>query len=341
MEKIDEYEGIRKIYESNVDSFILSDLFLPTNQKDEELINDIKNSKIVIYTAFTKGYDSLKELEVIDENCDYICFTNDKELTSDIWDIRIIDDSILDNNRIAKQFKVLPHKYLPEYKYSFWLDGTFKIKGSIREYIYKFVNSKMLCVVHPERDCIYDEAQVSKIFVRYPNYTILKQIETYEEEGMPKHFGLPVLGAIFRKHNDSEIISLMEQWWEEIIKFTNQDQLGFTYLMWKNNFMVSVASVYYWKNEYWTKEGEYHHKETVEDYVTSKNLLKKLEGNIQEVNSLTKEELSLLINDIEALEDESIYLTNMRDHKNNIFEGLKKSKSWKLTKPLRREKSGD
>ena len=129
------YEVVKTRYESNVDSFILSDLFRPNLQIDEDLINDIKDNELVIYTAFTGDYDSLKEPEFIDDNTKYVCFTQNPNLKSDTWEIIQMEDSILDDNRTAKQYRLFPHVYFPDFKYSFWLDGTFKIKGSIREYI--------------------------------------------------------------------------------------------------------------------------------------------------------------------------------------------------------------
>ena len=339
-DNINPYEVAKEQYESNVDSFILSDLFRPNLFKDEELINDIKNNELVVYTAFTGNYDSLKEPEFIDDNTKYVCFTQNPDLKSDTWEIIQMEDSILDDNRTAKQYRLFPHVYFPDFKYSFWLDGTFKIKGSIREYIYKYANSPMLVVVHPERDCIYDEAKESIPFARYSNYSLPNQVEQYKAEGMPEHYGLLASGALFRQHNNPKIISLMEQWWEEIINHTNQDQLSFPYVMWKNNFHPSVSSVYYWENEFWSKEGDYfQHNFEVEDYITSKNLIKTLEGNIKENNTLTKEEITLIFNDIDALREETDTLNYNRDYWNRQIEDVRNSKSWKITSKLRNSRN--
>ena len=62
-ENVDPYEVARAKYESNVDSFVLSDLFQPNFEIDNELVEDIKESELVVYTAFTGTYDSLKEVE--------------------------------------------------------------------------------------------------------------------------------------------------------------------------------------------------------------------------------------------------------------------------------------
>lgn len=334
-DNVNPYEVAKAKFDETVDSFILSDLFQPNLETDNELIEDIKDNELVIYTAFTGDYDTLKEPEFIDENTRYVCFTQNPNLKSDTWEIIQMEDSVLDDNRTAKRYRLFPDVYFPDFKYSFWLDGTFQIKGSIREYIYKYVNSPMLVVVHPERDCIYDEARDSMPFPRYSNYSMTKQVEQYRNEGMPPHYGLLASGALFRQHNNPEIISLMRQWWEEIINHTNQDQLSFPYVMWKNNFHPSVSPVYYWVNEYWSKVGNYQHNWKVEDYITSRNLIKSLEGNIQEKNTLTKEEITLLFNDIDALRDEAEALNQVRDHWDRQINGIRNSTSWKLTNKLR------
>lgn len=336
------YKAIYEIYKKLSPEFIKRPYFNQSQEPAKELIEDIKKNKLVIYTAFTGNYDSLKQPEFVDENCDYICFTDNPNLKSDFWKIIPMEESTLDNNRKAKQYKVLPHKYLKDYKYSFWLDGTFKIKGSIREYIYCFLKegSKILNVVHTERDCIYDEAAISPLFPRYPRVLIEEQVARYESEGFPRHYGLPVLGAIFRVHNDPEVIGLMEDWWEEIIRYSNQDQISFSYLAWKRDIHPSVGNIYYWINEYWEKEGQYHHNVVIETPITSDNLLPKIEEKLCEMKSkdtleLSKEETYILINDVIGMkgycEDTARNIQELDRIKNEILN----SNSLKVTKPLR------
>jgi len=338
------YEDIYKEYKKVSKDYINRDLF-NKSQDSSDLLDDIKKNKLVIYTAFTKGYDSLKEPEFVDENCDYICFTNDQNLKSEIWDIKYMEDSILDNNRKAKEYKVLSHKYLAEYKYSFWLDGTFKIKDSIREYIYKYLkkDSKILCVIHPERGCIYDEFKASKKITRYPAVIMEKQTDKYKKEGFPSNYGLPVLGAIFRKHNSKEIIKLMEDWWGEIMSFSNQDQLSFPYVAWKNNIHPSVSDIYYWNNSYWTKEKnkeDYHHNVLLRSPDISDNILKKILKSLEESSSdnfnISKEELNILINEIYGLEGHYQYLNKKIKENEKEINLILNSTSMNSTKYFRK-----
>ncbi len=333
------YETFLKVSKEHVNR----DLFNHSTDSAEKTVEDIKNNKLAIYTAFTGDYDTLKHPEFIDENCDYICFTDNPNLESDLWKIVQMEESILDNNRKAKQYKLLPHKYLKDYKYSFWLDGTFKIKGSIREYIYNNIkaDSPMLVVVHTERDCVYEEYKASKIIPRYPRAVMEEQVNYYKSQGFPKHYGLGVMGAIFRKHNDSNVIKLMEDWWDENIKYTNQDQLSFAYVAWKNDFHPSVSSCYYWDNKYWAKEeGNYHHKIILTTPITSDNLRAKIGVDVSNMElgdtiELSREELYLLVNDVKGMAGYRIDTAGRVGFLQNEYNTFINSNSLKLTKPLR------
>jgi len=43
-------------------------------------------------------------------------------------------------------------------------------------------------------------------------------------------------GVIIRKHNESDCIKAMEDWWSEIKYHSKRDQLSFNYVAWKNDF---------------------------------------------------------------------------------------------------------
>jgi hypothetical protein len=270
------------------------DLFNCDCCKDyDDLISDISNSKIAVYTAFTGDYDTLKDPDFIDENCDYICFCDNPNIRSSVWRIILMEDSILDNNRKAKQYKVFPHKYLSEYKYSLWVDGTFRIKFSVREYIRRYVKNSMLIVIHSERNDILDEFEVSLFQKRYPRVIMEEQVNKYLDEGFPRNYGLGAMGFIFRQHIE-EISQVMDDWWDEIIKYSYQDQLSFPYVCWKNDFHPSVSLINYEGNNYWDKPPGNRHQKEFKTPFNSYRLLDKMENPVVETLILNKEELNLI-----------------------------------------------
>lgn len=51
----------------------------------------MKNKK-VIYTAITGNYDNLITPKIKNDNWGYICFTDNSELHSEFWKIKLMDN---------------------------------------------------------------------------------------------------------------------------------------------------------------------------------------------------------------------------------------------------------
>jgi len=214
-----------------------------------------KNNKKVVYTSITGDYDELLTPTYINDNWDYICFTDNDNITSDFWQIQKIEDINLNNKRKNRIYKILPHKYLSEYDYSLYIDGNFRIIGDIDEYINRFSKDEaMMCFIHPDRNCIYEEVEACLNYKKDSDEVIRNQIKKYKSEKYPKYYGLIVGGILYRKHNDPSVIKVMNLWWEEVKTHSYRDQLSFNYVCWKIGFKYEKSNLSIWGNEYF----EYH-----------------------------------------------------------------------------------
>ena len=96
---------------------------------------------VVVYTAIFGDYDFLYEPTVTPDNVDFICFTDNKNMESDIWKIRnvlpLYNNSELKNPHVrnARKYKSLPHRFLSEYEYSVWVDGNATTRGDVNTLI--------------------------------------------------------------------------------------------------------------------------------------------------------------------------------------------------------------
>lgn len=213
----------------------------------------IFDKKIVVYTAITGNYDALNEPKFLDHDIQYICFTDNKNIQSDIWDVKYISDNFLDPMYLAKRVKLFPNEYLSGYDTSVWVDGKFQVIGDIRKYISKYEKNKtMLCFPHFERNCLYDEAARCLADGIGVKREILNQITSYFDEGYPFDNGLYEGGCIVRKHNDETIKKIMSDWWDEITKFSNRDQISLPYVLKKNSFIPDICDLDLYNNK-WLK----------------------------------------------------------------------------------------
>lgn len=206
-------------------------------KKYKKYWSDEKNKK-VIYTCITGGYDNLIEPKIISDDFDYICFTDDENMKSDVWDIKPLPKETDELSQVKKQryVKINAHKLLSEYEISIWVDGSVTINGDLNGFVSKFLNSDCSIYVptHPIRDCIYTEANTVVAMKKDTSSNVSPQIERYKKEGFPKNYGLLQSNIMLRKHNNEDCIRFMEQWFEEVKNGSHRDQLSFNYVAWKN-----------------------------------------------------------------------------------------------------------
>ena len=109
-------------------------------------------SSCVIYTSIFGDYDDVIEQKLLN-NYDWKCFSEDNSLSL-----------YSDNNRNAKKFKILPHRYLSEYECSIFIDGNMTIVGDTNELIEKYLSDANVAFFShngndlDSRNCVYDEA---------------------------------------------------------------------------------------------------------------------------------------------------------------------------------------
>ena len=201
----------------------------------------LKTVDTVMYSCVSGGYDKVVSDFVPNPNYAYVLFTDSPRLlrqkTYLWWQIRPLAYKKQDSVRNSRWHKLHPHILFPEYKYSVWIDSNMQISSLD---FYKLINKhikayhKIAASLHPERDCIYDEAEKC-IFLSKDNPVLIrKQIAILRQDGFPEHVGLYETGLMMRKHNDDKIIKLCEQWWDFVCNYSRRDQLSFNYLLWKN-----------------------------------------------------------------------------------------------------------
>lgn len=213
----------------------------PEPEKKPEPVKEEKGAereygKIVVYTCITGGYDELRK-PVKTEGVDFICFTDDMNMASNGWTLRPMPDGLdgLTTAKKQRMVKILPHKYLPEYDISIYVDGSFDVKANVKEFLNDIIYTgySIFIPTHPSRDCIYKECEVVKKIKKDTTDLPDKQMKKYREEGFPERFGLTQNNVIVRWHNNEDCIEVMEVWADQIRNFSHRDQLSFFYALWK------------------------------------------------------------------------------------------------------------
>lgn len=208
-------------------------------------------SRIVVYTAIEGDYDELIE-PVPESGVDYVCFTDNPALQSHTWQVEHISTPVDgDLARDIRKYKTCPQNYFPEYTLSVWVDASFVLKKSVKDFINKYSRgSGLLCFPHPERFCIYDECGALITIRKAEPVAMIRQVAHYWEEGYPAGNGLYAGGFLVRNHHDEALNCCMEDWWQEIRKFTVRDQLSLPYVLYKHGYWPDLCNLFEYDNEF-------------------------------------------------------------------------------------------
>jgi len=199
---------------------------------------DMNKERLVVYTAlFTDDIEHIHGTlpEYRDSSIEFICFTNTPHLKSNTWDIRLVDCE-LSARKQARKYKMLPHKYLPNYDAWIWMDNSCLFKYDPVDLFELYMTNFDMCLhEHCDRSNIIQEAEVI-IQRNLDDSTIVNnQIKKYLREQY-EDYGLYETGILMRRNN-SHIVSFNEMWWAEINNNSIRDQISFPYVLWKHNWI--------------------------------------------------------------------------------------------------------
>lgn len=198
-----------------------------------------RKTKKVVYTCIVGGYDNLINHKYINQDWDYICFTDNEDLIKEkifgIWEIRKAQQEQLDATRINRFYKINPHLCLSEYEESIYIDGNINI---LTPFIFDLISSRNQALLAPKHfatTCIYKHFDWA-IRVSADNRHLLLGLKSLiETEKFPKDYGFTENNLLYRRHNEDSIKSIMEDWWYLVKYYAKRDQLSFCYVLWKHN----------------------------------------------------------------------------------------------------------
>lgn len=217
--------------------------------------------RIAVYTAIFGNIDRLWSVYPLAVGkADWICFSNrplrEVGLWADssppfvrmntrgmdalpTWQVRQVEMPY-SPRRTARHYKALPHYYLPDYDVWVWIDGNVRLLILPEQLVSKYLDGAELAIFkHPDRNCLYDEAEFCATRGKDRPKVLAKQTGRYQAEGMPKHWGLPETRCVIRR-NTEQIVKLNEAWWREIERYSVRDQVSIPYVCWKLGFRWKV-----------------------------------------------------------------------------------------------------
>lgn len=198
------------------------------------------NSKIV-FTAIYDGYDDLKDPTVVTEGWEYICYTDNPYLKSNIWQIIVKEPRELDIMRTHKHIRLSPHTLFPGHELAIWVDASMQINCNLNWLVYSYLEEdKDLAVIfHPFRKCPYEEAKEVIRLGRENAEIIEAQMNYYKSFGLPENRHLIACGIIISR-NTKTVNEFFDAWFKEVLNWSLWDQLSFAFVQMKYPLKYSI-----------------------------------------------------------------------------------------------------
>jgi hypothetical protein len=134
--------------------------------------------------------------------------------------------------RTARYYKCNPHLFFPDADVSIWVDSNVRLRLTPEQAVARWLKHDLATFKHPDRDCVYREARAC-VKMRKDDRAILEgQAAVYRAVGMPARWGLAETRVVIRRHT-AAIAQLNDAWWQEIVHYSQRDQIAFPFTCWR------------------------------------------------------------------------------------------------------------
>lgn len=195
--------------------------------------------KFCVYTAIVGGYDEIKQPLVIDEDFDFILFSDDaKDSRIGVWEVKSLDYDNVIRTKTARYVKTHPELLCKGYETCVWIDASVKILSkTFYEQVKSFYKEgvAIASLVHPDWTCTYQELFQIMYLGWESEFVTLEWGNFLRGKSFPRGIGTFETRVLYRNHSNENIRLLDGLWWECIEHYSRRDQYSFRYCLWKLN----------------------------------------------------------------------------------------------------------
>ena len=155
----------------------------------------------------------------------------------------------------ARNVKVMAPHIWPDFDWYLWLDATMQIKAPVMPLIEKLLASPhdFAAFKHNEWQCSYREITACIERKKDDPINMLKARALLEKEKLPKNFGQPATGVLWRRNTEAVKAHALA-WWLDMQATTMRDQATFMLNLWQQKIYIEWIPGLHTKNKWF----DYH-----------------------------------------------------------------------------------
>ena len=186
-------------------------------------------SRRVVYSALLGRYENLREQPVaLASGVPFILFTDDPDLRSSTWDVRVIEPSLVDDAiRSARSLKIRGHEVIDEYDESLWIDNRVELSVDPSVVLDAWLAEADVAIFeHSFRDRLIDEFSAVVAGGYDDPSRVYEQFTHYAETRPELLDSKPLWTGMIARRKTPNVAFSMSQWWTEVEERSRRDQLS-------------------------------------------------------------------------------------------------------------------
>jgi len=293
-----------------------------------------------VYTTLIGRYEKLNEQPVARQSAiPFICLTDDPGLTSETWQVvRVTPLFEQDPVRSQRMLKLRPHRHLSGFDCSLYIDNSVALIAPPEQIFSTYLsNASFALPTHSFRASVRDEfEEVAACRLDDPE-RIADQLVDYATADPDVLRERPYWSAVLlRDHRDARVYETSEIWAAHVLRYSRRDQLSANRAFRRSGFephRIEIDNYASWFHRWPVTEGR---RDDVRVYHSERAAKARAETDrlTREVN-LQRDRAADAEREAAKLQQETARLTQNLSDRTAYLEAILRSRSWRLTAPLR------
>lgn len=202
---------------------------------DDSAAPAMTTERVAVFTCVIGGYETLNPQPAARGSLiPFICFTDDPALTSDVWQIRLIEPCFpADPVRSQRQIKFLPYDLLPDCAVSIYIDNSVELTQPPEALLAAVDLSSGLALPRHDFRANLDDEFSAVLEQRLDDPARVRALRQFYHDHAPDLLTRPLYwsGILIRDHRNPRLRQAMSIWRDQVWRYSRRDQLSLPYAL--------------------------------------------------------------------------------------------------------------
>jgi hypothetical protein len=198
-----------------------------------------------VFTALMGGYECLNDAQAVPADVDFLCFTDDPTLTSEVWTIVHVEPEFPgDAHRSQRRLKMMGHKSLAAYDETLYIDNSVSLHGDVHGIFDSWLADADFAVArHSFRDTVADEFAAVLTAGLDDHQRVSEQWDHYLIAHVAALEAPALWGGMIARRWTPDVQATCETWYHHVLRYSRRDQLSITVAIAGHANSVAVISI--------------------------------------------------------------------------------------------------